>query len=52
MKENLVEVVRCRDCEFCTYDKSSFKFKCTRRGAYPEEVEPNDYCSKGRKIEE
>ena len=45
--EDVIEVVRCKDCVFCKYNTSSLRYKCDRRGYFTEEVEPTDFCSKG-----
>lgn len=45
--EDVVEVVRCKDCVFCKYNTSSLRYKCDRRGYFTEEVDPTDFCSKG-----
>lgn len=49
--EDVVEVVRCKDCVFCKYNTSSERYKCDRRGYFTEDVEPTDFCSKGVSIE-
>jgi hypothetical protein len=51
-EEDVVEVIRCKDCVFCKYNTSSLKYKCDRRGYFTEEVEPTDFCSRGRKESE
>lgn len=51
-EEDVVEVVRCKDCVFCKLNTSALRYKCDRRGYFTEEVEPTDFCSKGRKESE
>lgn len=44
---DVVEVVRCKDCEYCKYNISAEVFKCDRRGLL-ETVTPTDFCSWGK----
>ncbi len=44
--DDFAEVVRCERCENCVYDESSASYRCDRRGFY-EDVQPDDYCSRG-----
>jgi hypothetical protein len=48
---NVAEVVRCHNCVYCKYNTSSLRYKCNRRGYFTEEVDPNDFCSKGKREE-
>ena len=45
---NVSEVVRCHNCAYCKYDKSSLIYKCNRLEYFSEEVDPNDFCSRGK----
>ena len=44
-----VEVVRCKECEFCAYNSSNDTFKCrSMRGMY-RAVDPTEFCSWGER---
>ena len=47
-EEDVVEVVRCIECEYCKFNSSAEVYKCDRRG-WLETVMPNDFCSKGKR---
>ena len=48
---DVVEVVRCKDCEYCILNTSSGIYHCKRRGYFSEETEETDFCSYGKKVE-
>ena len=48
---DVVEVVRCKDCQYVHINSSSGKYHCKRRGYFSEEVKPTDFCSYGLKGE-
>ena len=47
-----VEVVRCKDCEFCHYNSSNDTYKCTTFNGMHRTVAVDDYCSYGERREE
>lgn len=47
--ENTADVVRCRDCELCAINTVLGTFRCWR---FKSIVNPNDFCSYGRKRKE
>ena len=49
---DVVEVVRCRDCEYSYTDKYDRLMCHIRNGSYNEECAPNDFCSYGERREE
>lgn len=47
---DVVEVVRCKDCKYATYDKSIDRYNCRNWGLYGDEnTEADDFCSYGEK---
>lgn len=52
LQNGCTPVVRCKECEYCYFNDSSLEHYCERRGWTKETVSPDDFCSKGRKIEE
>jgi hypothetical protein len=50
--DDVVEVVRCKDCANCRYVDAADIYRCDRRGYYSEEVKPSDYCSRGERKEQ
>lgn len=45
-----IEVVRCKDCKYATYDKSIDRYDCRNWGLDGEEnTEADDFCSYGKK---
>lgn len=51
LANDVVEVVRCKDCAYCRYVDGAEVYRCDRRGYYAEEVKPDDYCSRGERGE-
>lgn len=48
--DNLVEVVRCKDCKYATYDKSIDRYDCRNWGSDGDEyTEADDFCSYGER---
>lgn len=52
--ENLVEVVRCKDCKYSTYDKVNNKYWCSKRtreseGEFIFYADGDWYCADGIK---
>lgn len=48
---DVVEVVRCKDCEFSRFDTSTEKYTCHRQ--YPRRhIEASDFCSYGVSVED
>ena len=49
-KADVVEVVRCKDCKYATYDKSIDRYDCRNWGLDGDEyTEADDFCSYGEK---
>ena len=49
---DVVEVVRCRDCKYATYDKSIDSYDCHFwSGDRDQYTEANDFCSYGERAE-
>lgn len=49
---DVVEVVRCRDCKYATYDKSIDRYNCRNWGLYGDEyTEANEFCSYGARAD-
>lgn len=47
---NAIEVVRCRNCKYATYDKSIDRYDCRNWGLDGDEyTEADDFCSYGEK---
>ena len=47
---DVVEVVRCKDCKYATYDKSIDRYDCCNWGLDGDEyTEADDFCSYGEK---
>lgn len=47
-----VEVVRCKDCKYATYDKSIDRYNCRNWGLYGDEnTEADDFCSYGERAD-
>lgn len=52
MINSLVEVVRCKDCKYATYDKSIDRYNCRNWGLYGDEyTEANEFCSYGERAD-
>ena len=50
---DVVEVVRCKDCKYATYDESIDRYECRNWGLDDDEyTEADDYCSYGERAEE
>ena len=49
---DVVEVVRCENCQFVHINKDSCTYHCKRRGFFSEEVMPTDFCSYGERKNE
>lgn len=50
---DVVEVVRCRDCKYATYDKSIDSYDCHFwSGGHDQYTEANDFCSYGERSDE
>ena len=49
---DVVEVVRCKDCQFAKFNTSADVYKCGRRGYFMETVAECDFCSKGKRKEQ
>ena len=47
-----VEVVRCKDCEFCVYNFCNDTYKCRSMSGMFRRVEPDEFCSYGERKEE
>lgn len=52
LANDVVEVVRCKDCAYCRYVDAADIYRCDRRGYYSEEVKADDYCSHGERREQ
>lgn len=49
---DVVEVVRCRDCKYATYDKSIDRYDCRNWGLDGDEyTEADDFCSFGERAD-
>ena len=51
LSNDLVEVVRCKDCKHCEHINDEFAkdwYQCKRRGNFAQK-KPNDYCSYGER---
>jgi hypothetical protein len=48
---DVVEVVRCRDCKYATYDKSIDSYDCFWSGDHDQYTEANDFCSYGERAD-
>lgn len=49
---DVVEVVRCKDCKYATYDKSIDRYDCRNWGLDGDEyTEANDFCSFGERAD-
>lgn len=46
-----VEVVRCKDCEFCYYNSSNDTYKCRSMNGMYRTVKTDDFCSYGERRE-
>lgn len=47
---DVVEVVRCKDCKYATYDKSIDRYDCRNWGSDGDEyTEADDFCSYGER---
>ena len=52
MINSLVEVVRCKDCKYATYDKSIDRYECRNWGLDGDEyTEADDFCSYGERAD-
>ena len=47
--KQFVEVVRCKDCEFCSYNSSNDTCKCKSMNGMYRTVKPDDFCSYGER---
>ena len=49
---DVVEVVRCKDCKYATYDKSIDRYDCCNWGLDGDEyTEADDFCSYGERAD-
>ena len=44
-----VEVVRCKDCNFCVFNSSNETFKCRSMNGMYRTVGPDNFCSYGER---
>ena len=50
IEQNLINVIRCRECKYYTNNKNIFVQYCTREGLNMT-VNDMDYCSRGKRME-
>ena len=47
MKGGQPEIIRCKDCIKCTYERVGERYFCNKRDGLHRYVKPDDFCSKG-----